>query len=131
MPIETIVCPKCGSEIDVEVEIFGNQCDDMYATLTPLGDTERQQTFLEFVRDAKLPALESSTFYGGKPLTYAGTVRVQTTRNLLEEYNEKKARGKLKLSNGGEIVAGLPVEAGLCQQDRLRAINSQLAEGRR
>lgn len=116
---DTIVCPKCGEEFDVEVEEQGY---DDPVIIVPLNDTERQQTFLEFVRDTKLLALQSSTFYGGKPLTYAETVRVQTITNLLEEYEEKKARGMLKLSNGGEISS-----PSLEGQDRLRILNSQLA----
>ena len=57
----------------------------------------RQQTFEEFARD-KLELLRMTSFYEGKLLTYAETVRVQTIENLLEEYDQKIERNLLHVA---------------------------------
>jgi len=57
----------------------------------------KQQTFEEFARD-KLELLRKTSFYGGRPLTDAENVRVQTIEDLLEEYDQKISRGRLRKS---------------------------------
>lgn len=124
---DKIKCPKCGDDFGIEIEIEGNQSDELEAKVTPLDYVDcpscqgtgklkspffpescpicrgtgrikiERQQHLEEWLPDKLIALKSSTFYEGKPVTEEQGHRIKVMEDILQEYREKKAKGWLKV----------------------------------